>query len=96
MYAIRSYYVLMRIGSGYAATASDLSRALDTDSGSMTRMLDRLEAQGLILRQRSDGDRRVARLYLTESGRITSYNVCYTKLLRGRDPWGEYGGEHQQ
>lgn len=63
------WVVLMRIGSGYAATASDLSRALGTDSGSMTRMLDRLEAQGLILRQRSDGDRRVARLYLTESGR---------------------------
>lgn len=63
------WVVLMRIGSGYAATASDLSRALGSDSGSMTRMLDRLETQGLIRRERSDDDRRVARLSLTESGR---------------------------
>jgi DNA-binding MarR family transcriptional regulator len=35
----------------------------------MTRMLDRLQEKGLIRRVRSDRDRRVVRLELTEAGR---------------------------
>jgi DNA-binding MarR family transcriptional regulator len=38
------------------------------DSGSMTRMLDRLEKKGLIARSRSDKDRRIVKLGLTAQG----------------------------
>ena len=34
----------------------------------VTRLLDRLEARGLILRKREDADRRVVRVWSTESG----------------------------
>ncbi|MEK6292065.1 MAG: MarR family transcriptional regulator, partial [Paraburkholderia tropica] len=39
------------------------------DTGSMTRMLDRLERKGFLLRQRSQADRRVVELVLTPLGR---------------------------
>ncbi|PWB31490.1 MarR family transcriptional regulator [Pseudomonas sp. SDI] len=49
-------------------TPAELCRYLALDSGSMTRMLDRLEQKQLILRQRCPDDRRQVRLALTEEG----------------------------
>jgi DNA-binding MarR family transcriptional regulator len=46
-----------------------VARDLNTDTGAMTRMLDRLEAKGLLMRTRSATDRRVVELTLTEQGR---------------------------
>lgn len=60
--------VLIRIALEIDTTAADLCRTLRYDTGSMTRMLDRLENQGLIRRERSTEDRRVVRLALTEAG----------------------------
>ncbi|WP_042303006.1 MarR family winged helix-turn-helix transcriptional regulator [Paraburkholderia kururiensis] len=51
-----------------ANTPYDLSRELSYDSGSMTRMLDRLEKKGFIVRSRSSTDRRVVELALTAPG----------------------------
>jgi DNA-binding MarR family transcriptional regulator len=52
-----------------AHTPYELSRAMSYDSGSMTRMLDRLEKKGFIVRTRSDADRRMVKLELTPHGR---------------------------
>ncbi|MHC8406678.1 MULTISPECIES: MarR family winged helix-turn-helix transcriptional regulator [unclassified Pseudomonas] len=49
-------------------TPAELCRHLSLDSGSMTRMLDRLEQKGFLARQRSEADRRQVRLVLTEQG----------------------------
>ncbi|HHS7809033.1 MULTISPECIES: MarR family winged helix-turn-helix transcriptional regulator [Pseudomonas] len=49
-------------------TPAELCRHLSLDSGSMTRMLDRLEQKGFLVRQRSEGDRRQVQLKLTEQG----------------------------
>ncbi|VVO28859.1 MarR family winged helix-turn-helix transcriptional regulator [Pseudomonas fluorescens] len=49
-------------------TPAELCRHLSLDSGSMTRMLDRLEHKGLLARQRSEGDRRQVQLVLTVEG----------------------------
>ena len=50
-------------------SASDLCKGISYDAGAMTRMLDRLEAKGLIRRTRSSQDRRLLNLELTEEGR---------------------------
>jgi DNA-binding MarR family transcriptional regulator len=60
---------LMIISRGGNPTAASLARDLNTDTGAMTRMLDRLEAKGLLVRSRSATDRRVVVLTLTEQGR---------------------------
>ncbi|WP_459205849.1 MarR family winged helix-turn-helix transcriptional regulator [Pseudomonas sp. MLB6B] len=49
-------------------TPAEMCRCLGLDSGSMTRMLDRLEQKGLIQRQRCPRDRRQVRLVLTVEG----------------------------
>ncbi|KRP67838.1 MarR family transcriptional regulator [Pseudomonas fluorescens] len=49
-------------------TPAELCRHLSLDSGSMTRMLDRLEQKGLLSRKRSELDRRQVQLVLTADG----------------------------
>ena len=49
-------------------TPAELCRNLSLDSGSMTRMLDRLEQKNLLSRKRSELDRRQVQLVLTADG----------------------------
>lgn len=63
--------VLRIIGRG-DDTAVALCRHLSIHSACMTRMLDRLERKGLIVRARDDQDRRQIRLVLTEEGQALS------------------------
>ncbi|WP_339417930.1 MULTISPECIES: MarR family winged helix-turn-helix transcriptional regulator [unclassified Pseudomonas] len=49
-------------------TPAELCRHLSLDSGSMTRMLDRLTQKGLLDRKRSELDRRQVQLVLTSDG----------------------------
>lgn len=62
------FTILRRIAESSAHTAADLCRLLQYDTGSMTRMLDRLEEKGVICRERSPDDRRVVNIRLTDSG----------------------------
>jgi DNA-binding MarR family transcriptional regulator len=56
-------------GRECATSASELCKGISYDAGAMTRMLDRLEAKGLVRRTRSPDDRRLVNLELTESGK---------------------------
>jgi len=56
-------------GPGEPKSAADLCKVISYDAGAMTRMLDRLEAKGLVRRTRSSQDRRLMNLELTEEGR---------------------------
>lgn len=64
------FKVLIIIAQFSTDTPVELCRHLSLDSGSMTRMLDRLEQKQLIERTRSATDRRQVQLVLTEQGRI--------------------------
>jgi DNA-binding MarR family transcriptional regulator len=59
---------LWMLSIGRAGTANELARCSHIDAGAMTRMVDRLEAKGLLERVRSDTDRRVVQLKLTPAG----------------------------
>lgn len=59
---------LFKLYLKHAATAAELARGCQVDAGAMTRMLDRLEAKGLIRRLRSTDDRRVVNIELTAEG----------------------------
>ena len=62
------YAVLKNVADGTADTAADLCRSMHYDTGSMTRMLDRLEEKAVLRRERCTEDRRVVFLRITESG----------------------------
>jgi len=55
-------------GRECASSASELCKGISYDAGAMTRMLDRLEAKGLVRRTRSPDDRRLVNLELTQDG----------------------------
>jgi len=63
------YSVLKHLAEGTAETAADLCRTKHYDTGSMTRMLDRLEEKGFVRRERGKDDRRVVFLRTTSAGR---------------------------
>lgn len=66
---------LLKLYMGRASTAAELARQCDLDAGSMTRLLDRLEAKQLCLRIRSSEDRRVVNLELTDAGRAAAKEI---------------------
>ena len=66
---------LYRLSRGECVTMAALARDQAMDPGAMTRALDRLEAKGLVTRERSLQDRRVVKLALTEAGRAAALPV---------------------
>lgn len=66
---------LFMLCSNRAGTVAELARELHADPGATTRLLDRLEAKGLLRRERSTEDRRVVRLALTDEGRAVADRV---------------------
>ena len=62
------FKVLIIMAQFEVDTPAELCRHLCIDSGSMTRMLDRLEQKELIVRNRCADDRRQVRLALTADG----------------------------
>lgn len=52
-----------------------MARDLSSDPAALTRALNRLEAKGLIRRERSTQDRRVVHLSLTDEGRTVAAQV---------------------
>jgi len=63
------YIILMSIAHGEVNCASDLCKGISYDPGAMTRMLDRLERRGLVIRVANPEDRRTFHLELTEEGK---------------------------
>lgn len=66
---------LLKLYRGCASTAAELARQCELDAGSMTRLLDRLEAKQLCRRSRSSDDRRVVNLELTDAGRSAAKEI---------------------
>ncbi len=72
---------LMLLAMKRGETAAELARCACSDTGAMTRMLDRLESKALIRRVRSVEDRRVIKLELTDDGQ----RVCAQVPQKLRD-----------
>ena len=66
---------LVKMHLGKASTVAELARECDLDAGSMTRLLDRLEAKQLCRRVRSTDDRRVVNMELTDAGRSAAQGI---------------------
>lgn len=66
---------LFKLHRGEASTVAELARECQLDTGAMTRLLDRLEAKGLVTRVRSSEDRRVVNLELTKEGRQAAREI---------------------
>ncbi|KAF1068075.1 MAG: Organic hydroperoxide resistance transcriptional regulator [Pseudomonas citronellolis] len=63
------YIAMLVLWEQDGITVGDISSRMLTDPGSLTPLLKRLEAEGLITRTRSQADERVVELGLTDKGR---------------------------
>ena len=63
-----SQFVTIKKLAGGIASVTDLARAAELNPGAMTRLLDRLEAKGLVTRVADPGDRRALHIHLTDAG----------------------------
>jgi DNA-binding MarR family transcriptional regulator len=66
------WMTLVSLHFEHADTCAGLARKMAHDKGAMTRLIDQMEANGWVTRQRDDADRRVVRLSLTEDGRAAA------------------------
>ncbi|MDI1259011.1 MarR family transcriptional regulator [Aquabacterium sp.] len=62
------YLVMMVLWEHADLTVNDLGKRLQLDSGTLTPLLKRLEAAGLVKRQRDQEDERRVRITLTATG----------------------------
>ena len=82
-------FVIILLGEDRGETAADMCRTLAHDAGAMTRLIDKLEAAGLVRRLRGSRDRRSAHLELTKAGRAMYGQVMrvqvevLNRMLRG-------------
>ena len=63
------YVIIATLAEQEAFSSAQLCKFFSYDAGAMTRMVDRLEAKGLVRRERDSEDRRLVNLELTESGK---------------------------
>lgn len=63
------YLAMLVLWESDDVTVGDLGRRLGLDSGTLTPLLKRLEAAGLVTRRRDPRDERQVRVALTEAGR---------------------------
>ena len=76
---------LRRSGPPWRLTPTALRRSVLLTSGAMTACLNRLEAQGLIIREPSIDDRRVLAAVLTERGRILADQAAQIRFAESQD-----------
>jgi DNA-binding MarR family transcriptional regulator len=63
------YVIIAQLAEREANSSAQLCKSFSYDAGAMTRMVDRLEAKGLVERRRCPDDRRLINLELTEAGK---------------------------
>lgn len=79
------YLVLVTLGERDAMTVSEIGELLFLESNTLTPLLKRLEAAGLVSRQRDPADERQVRVRLTDTGRALRADACRVTLELGRD-----------
>ncbi len=63
------YLVMLTLWGSDGMTVGEIGRQVHLESNTLTPLLKRLEAQGLVARRRDTGDERQVRIDLTEAGR---------------------------
>ncbi|HEY5850545.1 MAG TPA: MarR family transcriptional regulator [Lysobacter sp.] len=70
-----SQYIALKLLSFGPAGVTDLARAAELNPGAMTRLLDKLEARGIVARTADPTDRRGINIHLTDAGQAMWLDV---------------------
>jgi len=85
--SLNTYVVLRTVAAHPGLSQRQLASALGIESPTMTRHLDRLVGDGLVVRDRSAGDRRVSQVQVTPAGQahldqVESHAIELDRQLR--------------
>jgi len=89
------YLVMMVLWENDGLPVNHIGEKLYLDSGTLTPLLKRLEAKGLILRKRKKEDERVVQVFISESGKELQQRACeipskiYNKVGVSKEDWAE-------
>ena len=89
------YLVMMVLWENDGLPVSSIGEKLYLDSGTLTPLLKRLEAKGLIVRKRKKEDERVVQVFISESGIALQQKACeipskmYQKVGVSKEEWAE-------
>lgn len=75
-------FLLIMLNNQGTVKATDIAVKLGITSGAVTGMTDKMEKLGLIRRERSEEDRRVVRISLTEHGADTLERIRLARFNR--------------
>ena len=83
---LSQYITLKKLHYG-TASASELAQAAELNPGAMTRLLDRLEAEGLVARSADPADRRGINIHLTDAGLVIwqDINKCGERVRERKE-----------
>ncbi|MFC3814100.1 MarR family winged helix-turn-helix transcriptional regulator [Lysobacter sp. GCM10012299] len=70
-----SQYITLKLLSFGPAGVTDLARHAELNPGAMTRLLDKLEARGIVARVADPADRRGINIHLTDAGQAMWLDV---------------------
>jgi len=70
------YITMMVLWEEHSVSVKDLGERLFLDSGTLTPLLKRLEAKGLVSRERLKSDERVVMITLTKDGEALEESAC--------------------
>jgi DNA-binding MarR family transcriptional regulator len=75
--------IIFMLASGRSFVAADLAREYGIDASAVTRLVNRLEKRGLLVRERSNADRRMVKLALTAQGIVVAEEIpeIFTHVL---------------
>jgi MarR family transcriptional regulator, transcriptional regulator for hemolysin len=98
--SVPTWLILNELRHGEWTSQLDLARALGIESPTLTRHLDNLEQNGLVVRRQADADRRAVRVELTEAGkeayqRMLAAVISFNRRLQagiGRDELQQLDG----
>lgn len=89
------YLVMMVLWENDGLPVSSIGEKLYLDSGTLTPLLKRLEAKGLIVRKRKKEDERVVQVFISEAGIALQQKACeipskmYQKVGVSKEEWTE-------
>jgi DNA-binding MarR family transcriptional regulator len=93
---VQELHVVELLGDEGPHIMRELAQYLGVAVNSMTSIVDNLESKGLVRRQRSDEDRRVIRVELTDSGREIYQSLVEVKLRLFRSMLGALTSDEQE
>ncbi|MFQ5797434.1 MAG: MarR family winged helix-turn-helix transcriptional regulator [Bacteroidota bacterium] len=81
------YIVLARLWEEDGISLSELGERLYFDNPTLTGIVDRMERDGLLQRQRDEDDRRVVKVHLTAKGRTLYHDIGYLAEETDAESW---------